>query len=142
MLTRNSSSAWGRPAAREGTLPAPQLLVGRSPDRIPELPGAQRRGPAAYGDASDMRTALEGASTLILVSGHRTGRRLEEHATVVEAHPRGHRRRDHGRRPRRGAPLRARRREGNTATARRGAGFLCLCFAVVLGLRMLAPKGR
>jgi NAD(P)H dehydrogenase (quinone) len=32
-----------------------------------------------------MRTALESASTLILVSGHRTGRRLEEHATAVEA---------------------------------------------------------
>ena len=27
--------------------------------------------------------ALEGASTLILVSGHRTGRRLEEHATEI-----------------------------------------------------------
>jgi uncharacterized protein YbjT (DUF2867 family) len=32
-----------------------------------------------------MRKALEGASTLILVSGYRTGRRLEEHATAVEA---------------------------------------------------------
>jgi uncharacterized protein YbjT (DUF2867 family) len=32
-----------------------------------------------------MRRALEGASTLILVSGHRTGHRLEEHATAVEA---------------------------------------------------------
>jgi NAD(P)H dehydrogenase (quinone) len=32
-----------------------------------------------------MRKALEGASTLILVSGHRTGRRLEEHATAVES---------------------------------------------------------
>lgn len=63
----------------------PQLLLGRSLDRIPELPGAQRRGPASYADASGMRKALEGASTLILVSGHRTGRRLEEHATAVEA---------------------------------------------------------
>jgi NAD(P)H dehydrogenase (quinone) len=32
-----------------------------------------------------MRAALKDASTLILVSGHRTGRRLEEHATAVEA---------------------------------------------------------
>ncbi|MBX7554570.1 hypothetical protein [Streptomyces sp. NPDC004232] len=47
---------------------------------MPELPGAERRGPAAY--ASDMREALQGASTLILISGHPTGRRLEEHATA------------------------------------------------------------
>jgi uncharacterized protein YbjT (DUF2867 family) len=52
---------------------------------MPELPGAQRRGPAAYADAADMRKALQGASTLILVSAHRTGRRLEEHATAVQA---------------------------------------------------------
>lgn len=63
----------------------PQLLIGRSPERIPELPGAERRGPAAYADAAAMCEALDGASTLVLVSGHRTGRRLEEHATAVEA---------------------------------------------------------
>ncbi|MGW0209411.1 hypothetical protein ACWDZ8_27650 [Streptomyces sp. NPDC003233] len=43
--------------------------------------GAERRGPAAY--ASDMRKAHEGASARVLVSGHHTGRRLEEH-TVPE----------------------------------------------------------
>ncbi|WP_327245891.1 DUF6755 family protein [Streptomyces sp. NBC_01320] len=32
--------------------------------------------------------------------------------------------------------------EGNTATAWWGAGFLCLSFAVVLGLWMLDPKDR
>ncbi|MCX5309658.1 NAD(P)H-binding protein [Streptomyces sp. NBC_00154] len=52
---------------------------------MPELPGAERRGPAAYDDAAAMRAALDGASTLVLVSGHRTGRRLEEHANAVEA---------------------------------------------------------
>ncbi|MCB5907402.1 NAD(P)H-binding protein [Streptomyces pinistramenti] len=68
--------------ARHGV---PQLLIGRRPGQLPELPGAERRGPAAYADAPAMRTALEGASTLILVSGHPTGRRLEEHATAVDA---------------------------------------------------------
>src|SRR4051812_19927529 len=62
-----------RIAARLTDRGVPQLLIGRSPDRIPQLPGAQRRGPAAYADASAMRTALEGALTLILISGHRTG---------------------------------------------------------------------
>ncbi|MFG1958990.1 NAD(P)H-binding protein [Nonomuraea sp. NPDC049028] len=84
-VTGMTGALGSRIAARLAEHGVPQLLVGRSPDRIPELPGAQRRGPAAYADASDMREALEGASTLVLVSGHRTGRRLEEHATVVEA---------------------------------------------------------
>ncbi|MET8438687.1 NAD(P)H-binding protein [Streptomyces sp900116325] len=52
---------------------------------MPELPGAERRGPAAYDDAAAMRAAVDRASTLVLVSGHRTKRRLEEHANAVEA---------------------------------------------------------
>ncbi|MDV3125783.1 NAD(P)H-binding protein [Mycobacterium sp. 21AC1] len=63
----------------------PQLLVARNPTGLPELTGAQRRGPAEYADTAAMRRALEGASTLILISGHPTGRRLEEHASAVEA---------------------------------------------------------
>ncbi|MFF2995436.1 NAD(P)H-binding protein [Streptomyces sp. NPDC057950] len=84
-VTGVTGALGSRIAVRLAGRGVPQLLVGRSPDRMPELPGARRRGPAAYGDASAMREALEGASTLILVSGHRTGRRLEEHATAVEA---------------------------------------------------------
>lgn len=84
-VTGVTGALGSRIAARLAERGVPQLLVGRDPGRIPELPGAQRRGPAAYGDAPAMRRALEGASTLILVSGHRTGHRLEEHATAVEA---------------------------------------------------------
>ncbi|MGW3174417.1 hypothetical protein [Streptomyces sp. NPDC001153] len=84
-VTGVTGALGSRIAARLAGHGVPQLLVGRGPDRMPELPGAQRRGPAAYADAADMRRALEGASTLILVSGHRTGRRLEEHATAIEA---------------------------------------------------------
>jgi uncharacterized protein YbjT (DUF2867 family) len=84
-VTGVTGALGSRIAARLAERGVPQLLVGRDPGRIPELPGAQRRGPAAYGDAPAMRKALEGASTLILVSGYRTGRRLEEHATAVEA---------------------------------------------------------
>jgi NAD(P)H dehydrogenase (quinone) len=62
-----------------------QLLVGRDPDRLPELPGAERRGPAAYDDRAAMRTAVRGADTLFLVSASLSGRRLEEHTTAVEA---------------------------------------------------------
>lgn len=84
-VTGVTGALGSRIARRLADHAVPQLLVGRDPERIPELPGAERRGPAAYADAANMRKALEGASTLILVSGHRTGRRLEEHATVVEA---------------------------------------------------------
>ncbi|MGW7238606.1 NAD(P)H-binding protein [Streptomyces sp. NPDC054804] len=84
-VTGVTGALGSRIAARLADRGVRQLLVGRNPDRMPELPGAQRRGPAAYADAYAMREALEGASTLILVSAHRTGRRLEEHATAVEA---------------------------------------------------------
>ncbi|MGW7549332.1 NAD(P)H-binding protein [Streptomyces sp. NPDC054770] len=85
-VTGVTGALGSRIADRPADHGVPQFLVGSGPDRMPELPGAaQRRGPAAYADASAMRTALEGASTLVLVSGHRTGRRLKEHAIVVEA---------------------------------------------------------
>jgi NAD(P)H dehydrogenase (quinone) len=84
-VTGVTGALGGRIAARLADHGVPQLLVARDPDRIPVLPGGERRGPAAYADAAAMRKALEGASTLVLVSAHRTGRRLEEHATAVEA---------------------------------------------------------
>lgn len=62
-----------------------QLLVARDPSRLPTLTGAQHRGPASYDDTEAMRVALEGATTLILVSSHPTGKRLEEHAHAVQA---------------------------------------------------------
>ena len=63
----------------------PQLLVARRPDGIRPLPRSQARGPAPYSDADALRKAFEGATTLVLISGDPTGRRLEEHATAVEA---------------------------------------------------------
>lgn len=62
-----------------------QLLLGRNPSAIPILPRSERRGPAAYSDTPAMRVALDGADTLVLISGHPTGRRLEEHANAIEA---------------------------------------------------------
>ncbi|MGP3942734.1 MULTISPECIES: NAD(P)H-binding protein [Streptomyces] len=84
-VTGVTGALGSRIAARLAERGVPQLLVGRDPSRIPELPGAQRRGPAEYADTAAMRTALTGASTLVLISGHPTGRRLEEHASAVEA---------------------------------------------------------
>lgn len=84
-VTGVTGALGSRIAAALAEREVPQLLVARNPAALPDLVGAQRRGPAEYADAAAMRQALEGASTLILISGHPTGRRLEEHATVVEA---------------------------------------------------------
>jgi NAD(P)H dehydrogenase (quinone) len=84
-VTGATGALGSRVARRLAEHGVPQLLVGRDPDRLPELPGARHRGPAAYADGAAMRAAVEGASTLVLVSGRPTGRRLEEHAGVVEA---------------------------------------------------------
>lgn len=63
----------------------PQLLVGRDLARLPDLPGAQARGPAAYDDHDAMARACAGAGTLLLVSASLSGRRLAEHAAAFAA---------------------------------------------------------
>lgn len=84
-VTGVTGALGSRIAASLAARDIPQLLVARNPAALPELVKAQRRGPAEYADAAAMRRALDGASTLVLISGHPTGRRLEEHATAVEA---------------------------------------------------------
>jgi NAD(P)H dehydrogenase (quinone) len=84
-VTGATGALGSRVARRLAEHGVPQLLVAREPHRLPDLPGARHCGPAAYADRSAIRTAVEGATTLVLVSGRPTGRRLEEHATVVEA---------------------------------------------------------
>jgi uncharacterized protein YbjT (DUF2867 family) len=84
-VTGATGALGSRVAALLADRGVPQLLLGRQLERIPELAGAQRRGPAAYDDGPAMRQALTGADTLVLVSSRPTGRRLEEHAAAVEA---------------------------------------------------------
>lgn len=64
------------------------LALGRDRERmrgLPHHPHAEPRGPAAYDDHAAMSRALAGADVLLLVSGHLSGRRLEEHATAIDA---------------------------------------------------------
>ncbi|NYH77629.1 uncharacterized protein YbjT (DUF2867 family) [Actinopolyspora biskrensis] len=84
-VTGATGALGSRIAAELAERGAPQLLVARDPSRLPELVGAEPRGPAHYDDKAAMRQALRGASTLVLISSHPTGKRLEEHATAVEA---------------------------------------------------------
>ena len=84
-VTGATGALGSRVARRLAERGVPQLLIARDPARLPDLPAAGHRGPAAYADRADVRAAVDGATTLVLVSGRPTGRRLEEHATVVEA---------------------------------------------------------
>ena len=84
-VTGTTGKLGSRVAALLAARGAPQLLVGRDPARVPDLPGAQARGPAAYDDHDAMARACEGAGTLLLVSASLSGRRLEEHSTAFAA---------------------------------------------------------
>lgn len=84
-VTGTTGELGSRVARRLASSGFPQLLLARDLARVPDLPGARPRGPAAYADEDAMRSACQGASTLVLVSGRPTGRRLEEHAAAVRA---------------------------------------------------------
>lgn len=84
-VTGTTGKLGGRIARLLADRGAHQLLVGRDPSAQPRLPNAAHRGPAEYGDGEAMRSALEGASRLLLVSGNLSGRRLEEHTAAIDA---------------------------------------------------------
>lgn len=84
-VTGATGALGSRVAARLAQREVPTVLVARDPSRLPELPGAQHRGPAPYGDAAAMRAALEGVRTFFLVSGGLSPRRFEEHACAIDA---------------------------------------------------------
>ncbi|HEV7655053.1 MAG TPA: NAD(P)H-binding protein [Mycobacteriales bacterium] len=84
-LTGPTGKLGRRIAARLSAAGVPQLLVARDPKRLPDLPGALRRGPAVYLDRAAMRAAVDGADTLLLISANLSGRRLLEHSTAMQA---------------------------------------------------------
>jgi NAD(P)H dehydrogenase (quinone) len=60
-------------------------MVARDLARLPDLPGAVRRGPASYHETGAMQTALAGADTLLLVSANLSPRRVAEHTSAIDA---------------------------------------------------------
>lgn len=62
----------------------PLRLIARQPERVPDLPGCEVRT-GEYGDQEAMRTALDGASTMLLVSGREAPDRLRHHQTAINA---------------------------------------------------------
>ncbi|MGC5346757.1 SDR family oxidoreductase [Streptomyces sp. DT171] len=84
-VTGASGRIGGRVARRITRAGAPVRLLGRDPSRLPELPGAVAAPPVSYADPKAMRTALEGAHTLFLVSARESADRVREHTVAVDA---------------------------------------------------------
>jgi uncharacterized protein YbjT (DUF2867 family) len=60
-------------------------VIVRDPGRAPALPGAEVAVAAGYHDGEEMTAALQGADTLLLVSGRESPNRLDEHKSAVDA---------------------------------------------------------
>ncbi|MGW7050726.1 NmrA family NAD(P)-binding protein [Streptomyces sp. NPDC054887] len=84
-VTGASGRIGGAVARRLAGAGVSQLLLGRDPARLPDLPGAVKAGPASYGDAAAMSAAVDGAGTLFLVSAHENPDRVRSHKSAVDA---------------------------------------------------------
>jgi NAD(P)H dehydrogenase (quinone) len=74
----------GRVARRLAGAGVPQRLLVRDPARAPRLPGAEVAA-ADYGDATALRSALAGASTVLMVSASESADRVDRHRTFAGA---------------------------------------------------------
>src|SRR4051812_22383160 len=62
-----------------------QRLVVRDPARAAELDGADVRRAAGFGAGDEMRAALEGVRTLLLIPAAEAPDRVRQHTTAVDA---------------------------------------------------------
>ena len=74
----------GRVARRLAERGLAQRLAVRSPDRAPRLAGAVPV-PCAYNEPEQVRAALDGVDTVLMVSGSETPDRVEQHRTFIDA---------------------------------------------------------
>jgi uncharacterized protein YbjT (DUF2867 family) len=84
-VTGATGEVGGRVAQRLADRGTPQRLVVRDASRAPRLDGAEVRTIAGYGSFDDVRAALEGIDTLLLVPGEEALDRVEQHKTAVDA---------------------------------------------------------
>jgi NAD(P)H dehydrogenase (quinone) len=85
LAVTGSTGAVGGVVARElAARGVPQRLLVRSPDRAPSLDRAAV-AVCSYGDSTAARVALDGVTTLLMVSAAENADRLAEHRTFVDA---------------------------------------------------------
>lgn len=83
-ITGSTGALGGQVARGLADAGVAQRLIVRDLNRAPQLPGAVARQ-AAYGDRPAVLGALEGVTTLFMVSGRESATRREEHRTFIEA---------------------------------------------------------
>ncbi len=83
-ITGATGRLGGRVARRLAAAGTPQRLLVRDPARAPRLPGATVV-PAPYADGRAVRAALEGVTTVLMVSASETADRVDQHRTFVDA---------------------------------------------------------
>ncbi len=74
----------GKVAQRLADTGVRQRLIVRDPSRAPRLDGAEV-AQATYGDGEAVRRALEGVDVALMVSAAESSRRVEEHASFIDA---------------------------------------------------------
>ena len=84
-ITGATGEVGGRVAKRLADRGEPQRLCVRDPDKLAELPGSEVRPITDYGDPESVRAAVQGVTTLFLVSGREHPDRLRQHITAVDA---------------------------------------------------------
>jgi NAD(P)H dehydrogenase (quinone) len=84
LVSGSTGRLGGRVARRLAGAGVPQRLLVRDPARAPRLPGAEVVA-ADYGDAVALRSALAGASTVLMVSASESEDRVDRHRTFADA---------------------------------------------------------
>ncbi|NEA37146.1 SDR family oxidoreductase [Streptomyces sp. SID13031] len=83
-LTGSTGQLGSRVARRLAAEGVPQRLIVRDPARAPQLPGAEV-AQAAYGEHSALLNALDGVSTLFLLSATESADRVSLHKATIDA---------------------------------------------------------
>lgn len=84
-VTGSTGQLGGRLALRLAAEGASQRLIVRDPARAPALAHAEVAVAGGYSDDAVMRTALDGADSLFLVSGRESADRVEQHIAAIDA---------------------------------------------------------